>query len=161
MFLLYHFLAKSCARIKTTPFFVFLLLFMSLTYQYLVGGAKLTLTLENYPLKLKSTFGTSHSSTDFRLNGLCCIKINNEWIGWGECGLPPKKADVYFADFDDVKTYFVAFNQKVQRFVLLRNQAEFFLFTNKDPRIFKTAKSHKKIDKIASSCRRKDATYLN
>jgi L-alanine-DL-glutamate epimerase-like enolase superfamily enzyme len=102
-----------------------LLLFMSLTYQYLVGGAKLTLTLENYPLKLKSTFGTSHSSTDFRLNGLCCIKINNEWIGWGECGLPPKKADVYFADFDDVKTYFVAFNQKLRSVIEQHDSATY------------------------------------
>jgi hypothetical protein len=34
--------------------------------------------------------------------------------GWGECGLPPKKPGVYFANFEDVKKYFEAFNQKVK-----------------------------------------------
>ncbi|KAL9648674.1 hypothetical protein ABK040_016302 [Willaertia magna] len=62
--------------------------------------------LQEYPLELRSTFGTSHSSTTKRNNALFIIKINNNFYGFGEIGLPPKKKKCYLADFNDIKYFF-------------------------------------------------------
>eukprot|EP00033_Pygsuia_biforma_P001049 GCRY01001195.1.p1 GENE.GCRY01001195.1~~GCRY01001195.1.p1 ORF type:complete len:440 (+),score=108.65 GCRY01001195.1:860-2179(+) len=74
---------------------------------------------EPYVLKLKNEWGTSHSSTTERTNFLVSLFIGNESLnlwGFGECGLPPKKKDCYYAEFSDclefAKQYMQAIAQK-------------------------------------------------
>jgi L-alanine-DL-glutamate epimerase-like enolase superfamily enzyme len=74
----------------------------------------LTLRLHRYVLKLRSAFGTSHSSTTTRINALIQIDLNN-YRGYGEVGLPPKKKNCYLADFDDIHTYFKQFCENVEK----------------------------------------------
>jgi L-alanine-DL-glutamate epimerase-like enolase superfamily enzyme len=75
---------------------------------------------EDYPLTLRSAFGTSHSITSSRVNALISLRINltnvpesNGYVGYGEVGLPPKKPLCYLADLSDIRTYFEAFNKHV------------------------------------------------
>uniref|UniRef100_A0A914VCA9 Enolase C-terminal domain-containing protein n=1 Tax=Plectus sambesii TaxID=2011161 RepID=A0A914VCA9_9BILA len=70
------------------------------------------LRLEPYPLNLRTSFGTSHSATSERFNGLVTIKVN-ELTGYGECAMPPKKPGVYLADYNDCVSYFEAFIQHI------------------------------------------------
>lgn len=65
------------------------------------------------PLKLRSSFGTSHSSTTIRFNSFVQIIIKDEKLnlnnkllyGIGESGLPPKKPGCYLADSNDICSY--------------------------------------------------------
>lgn len=54
-------------------------------------------------LKLKSSFGTSHSSTTTRTNALIITTLETPekkvFEGYGEVGLPPKKAFCYLANY--------------------------------------------------------------
>ena len=79
------------------------------------GTPGATLTLEPYELELRAAFGTSHSSTTRRRNALFTFRTpilgptvvplataaGAEVLGYGEVGLPPKKAAVYHADLAD------------------------------------------------------------
>eukprot|EP01027_Heterolobosea_sp_BB2_P013836 GEZU01019916.1.p1 GENE.GEZU01019916.1~~GEZU01019916.1.p1 ORF type:complete len:183 (-),score=42.23 GEZU01019916.1:54-536(-) len=78
----------------------------------ILGGA-VEIILEEYPLVLRSTFGTSHSATNFRTNALFTIKISNGMEGFGEVGLPPKKKGCYLADVNDIFTYFEVFEKHI------------------------------------------------
>jgi len=50
-------------------------------------------------LKLKRNFNTAHSSSSIRRNVV--IKFAAPYAqGYGECGLPPKKAHCYLADVE-------------------------------------------------------------
>jgi L-alanine-DL-glutamate epimerase-like enolase superfamily enzyme len=66
------------------------------------GVPPATLTIEPYTLELRAAFGTSHSSTTQRCNALFTFRTSGEVVGYGEVGLPPKKAAVYHADLADV-----------------------------------------------------------
>ena len=65
------------------------------------------------PLNLRSSFGTSHSSTTIRFNSFIQIIIkdensdsdNKKYYGIGESGLPPKKPGCYLADCGDIRSY--------------------------------------------------------
>lgn len=62
------------------------------------------------PLKLRSSFGTSHSSTTIRYNSFIQIiyaekNKNLKYYGLGESGLPPKKPGCYLADNNDIRSY--------------------------------------------------------
>ncbi len=67
---------------------------------------------------------TTHSQTTARRNALISIKVEillipdqlsqiNNYVGYGEAGLPPKKPLCYVATFDEVKEYFDGFSQWV------------------------------------------------
>jgi len=80
-------------------------------------GFQIRLSLYEYHLELRSAFGTSHSSTTHRTNALIGISIKigtEEWNGFGECGLPPKKPKCYLADFSDIKLYFEQYCSHVE-----------------------------------------------
>jgi L-alanine-DL-glutamate epimerase-like enolase superfamily enzyme len=72
----------------------------------------LKLTLEPYNLKLRTAFGTSHSATTTRTNALIGVHLFNgseqqqQIIGYGEVGLPPKKPNCYLADYNDIVLFF-------------------------------------------------------
>lgn len=78
-------------------------------------GTKISATIihKKIPLHLRSSFGTSHSSTTIRYNSFIQIIINDESIysqkksiyGLGESGLPPKKPGCYLADSNDIRKY--------------------------------------------------------
>lgn len=53
-------------------------------------------------LDLKCAFGTSHSVTTSRTNAVITFRCG-QMVGYGEVGLPPKKAGVYFSDLGDVE----------------------------------------------------------
>ena len=72
-----------------------------------------TIIHKKIPLKLRSSFGTSHSSTTIRYNSFVQIIIKDEksnqnnklLYGIGESGLPPKKPGCYLADSNDISSY--------------------------------------------------------
>ena len=70
-----------------------------------------TITHKKIPLHLRTSFGTSHSSTTIRYNSFIQIIINDQnsknksIYGIGESGLPPKKPGCYLADCEDIKSY--------------------------------------------------------
>ncbi|EGG24276.1 mandelate racemase/muconate lactonizing enzyme domain-containing protein [Cavenderia fasciculata] len=76
-----------------------------------------TLSFQPYKLTLRSAFGTAHSVTTVRNNALIKLDVTTTTSsgdvitihGYGECGVPPKKALCYFADLNDIETYFNAF----------------------------------------------------
>eukprot|EP00708_Paratrimastix_pyriformis_P003356 GAFH01002130.1.p1 GENE.GAFH01002130.1~~GAFH01002130.1.p1 ORF type:complete len:405 (-),score=87.75 GAFH01002130.1:28-1242(-) len=72
-----------------------------------------TFRLSEMVLGLRSTFGTSHSSTSTRRNALVEISFHGH-NGIAEVGLPPKKLPVYVADFNEVQQYFAAFVEHFQ-----------------------------------------------
>lgn len=60
------------------------------------------------PLNLRTSFGTSHSSTKIRYNSFVQVTLtekNIAYTGLGESGLPPKKPGCYLADTEDIKNY--------------------------------------------------------
>jgi len=71
--------------------------------------------LEPYKLDLRSAFGTSHSLTTQRTNALITAQINDNFVGYGEIGLPPKKPLCYTADYEDVETYFKSYQKEMER----------------------------------------------
>jgi len=92
-------------------------------------GVQCVVSLHKYTLRLRSAFGTSHSSTTSRANALLTVSLTDantpqlnddnasqkgsrsghskgsgpSIVGYGEIGLPPKKAGCYVADFADVE----------------------------------------------------------
>jgi len=72
-----------------------------------------------YKLQLRSAFGTSHSSSMFRVNALFVLLLNGEVGGVGEIGLPPKKRDCYEADLEDCVSFAISYwnslNEAIQR----------------------------------------------
>ena len=69
-----------------------------------------TIIHKKIPLHLRSSFGTSHSSTTIRYNSFIQIILNDEnshksFYGLGESGLPPKKPGCYLADYNDISSY--------------------------------------------------------
>ena len=72
-----------------------------------------TIIHKKIPLHLRSSFGTSHSSTTIRYNSFIQILIKDENLtaknkslyGIGESGLPPKKPGCYLADSNDICSY--------------------------------------------------------
>ncbi len=68
-------------------------------------GTTLVLTHRKVLLHLRTSFGTSHSSTTVRSNSLIELRINESLYGLGEVGLPPKKPGCYLADNADIKTW--------------------------------------------------------
>ena len=94
----------------------------------MLSGVPVSIVSEPYPLVLRTAFGTSHSSTQTRTNFLLTLQIGSTKVdkgqrddalfgdddgslnkhqsdvavrGYGEVGLPPKKAGVYEADLAD------------------------------------------------------------
>jgi hypothetical protein len=72
-------------------------------------------------LKLRTAFGTSHSSTMTRKNALIRVRILQQQQqpqvileGYGEIGLPPKKPGVYEANYEDVVQFYRLFSQYAQ-----------------------------------------------
>ncbi|EFA75622.1 mandelate racemase/muconate lactonizing enzyme domain-containing protein [Heterostelium album PN500] len=78
---------------------------MSTTKQLQFMSKVINLKLDKYPLNLRNPFGTAHSVTTVRNNVLITLEIDGV-LGYGECGVPPKKPLCYFADFDDIQSYF-------------------------------------------------------
>lgn len=66
---------------------------------------QIRLSLSPFPLELRSAFGTSHSSTTGRLNALFHVEVG-PFQGYGEVGLPPRKAGVYEATYEDCRCLF-------------------------------------------------------
>lgn len=58
-------------------------------------------------LDLRSSFGTSHSSTSSRTNAAITFRAGGS-VGHGEVGLPPKKPGCYEADLADVEAFVAA-----------------------------------------------------
>ena len=118
---------------------------------------KLSLELFEYHLDLRSAFGTSHSSTTSRRNALIRISINTSSAGsscetilsgFGECGLPPKKANCYLADFEDIKFYFEQFCKSVKEYQFSLKEDGFYIsqmckdaFSSVDSKYFTQVKS--------------------
>ncbi|KYQ96886.1 mandelate racemase/muconate lactonizing enzyme domain-containing protein [Tieghemostelium lacteum] len=75
-----------------------------------IGKNNVQIELKPYKLELRNPFGTAHSLTTERTNGLVSVQIDNV-IGYGECGLPPKKPYCYLADYNDIDIYFKSFIQ--------------------------------------------------
>ena len=73
---------------------------MQLPTKVSLANGELHLSLEPLRLELRNPFGTSHSSTTERHNGLVTVRCGGRQ-GLGEAGLPPKKRGVYHADFED------------------------------------------------------------
>jgi L-alanine-DL-glutamate epimerase-like enolase superfamily enzyme len=73
---------------------------------------KLLIECEPYILKLRNEFGTSHSSTSERCNALVHVRIASI-DGFGEIGLPPKKAHCYVASYDEVCAYVALYAKRV------------------------------------------------
>jgi hypothetical protein len=68
-------------------------------------------------IKFRKPFGTAHSVSTSRVNAEFYIKIENKenknefYEGKGECGLPPKKAKCYLADYSDCEESFENFKK--------------------------------------------------
>lgn len=80
----------------------------------------LCISLHAYEITLRTAFGTNHSTSTSRLNGLLRLqlegaegKVGEEYESrrqvFAEVGLPPKKAFVYEADLTDIHTYVEAY----------------------------------------------------
>ena len=85
---------------------------------FIFPEAKITFKHKKIPLKLRTTFGTSHSSTSIRYNSFIQILVENyknynKIYGLGESGLPPKKPNVYLADSNDIKNYINIYFKKI------------------------------------------------
>lgn len=68
----------------------------------------MNIRLFEYNLTLRTAFGTSHSSTSSRQNGLLELSFGGRQ-GYSEVGLPPKKPFCYEADLNDILTYIKAY----------------------------------------------------
>jgi L-alanine-DL-glutamate epimerase-like enolase superfamily enzyme len=102
---------------------------------YKCEGVDLALRLVELPLQLRSTFGTSHSYSDSRLNALIIIEVGSV-SGYGECGLPPKKPGVYYADFNDIKIYIEALDKKIRELVAVAESTSYNPFTGFENKYF-------------------------
>jgi L-alanine-DL-glutamate epimerase-like enolase superfamily enzyme len=90
------------------------------------GATVVTLSFETLVLRLRHTFGTSHSSTTQRHNALFSCSWRTAagkgseaddalLVGYGESGLPPKKPKCYLADVNDCRATFEIFCSAVER----------------------------------------------
>lgn len=73
--------------------------------------------LSPYPLVLRSAFGTSHSSSTTRENGLLTLNIGSGEGGvtaYGEVGLPPRKVGCYEATFASIQATMCEFETFVR-----------------------------------------------
>ncbi len=91
---------------------------------FIFPEAKITFKHKKIPLKLRTTFGTSHSSTTTRFNSFIQILVENyknynKIYGLGESGLPPKKPNVYLADSNDIKNYINIYFIKLEELIKL------------------------------------------
>eukprot|EP00823_Brevimastigomonas_motovehiculus_P008028 TRINITY_DN727_c1_g1_i1.p1 TRINITY_DN727_c1_g1~~TRINITY_DN727_c1_g1_i1.p1 ORF type:complete len:558 (-),score=148.75 TRINITY_DN727_c1_g1_i1:133-1806(-) len=88
------------------------------------ASVKVVLSISPYVLRLRSAFGTSHSSTTSRTNALLslhCSGPNSEGKviqieGFGEVGCPPKKRGCYQADYQDLLDFFTSFCKQLATF---------------------------------------------
>jgi len=73
---------------------------------FIIKGTKVIIKHKPLPVKLRATFGTSHSSTTTRTNSLIEIQLpEKKMSGYAEIGLPPKKKGCYLADPNDIAEY--------------------------------------------------------
>lgn len=84
------------------------------------AGLRLSVTLDKLVVRLRSAFGTSHSSTTVRENALFTVRFSSESVndfveGRGETGLPPKKPGCYLADFADCCAFFRVLRDRLLR----------------------------------------------
>lgn len=70
-----------------------------------IRGTTVTIRHTVLNIKLRATFGTSHSSTTSRTNSLIEIAFAGSHSGFGEIGLPPKKPGCYLADTADIAAW--------------------------------------------------------
>jgi hypothetical protein len=93
---------------------------LDVTVKLPANDGQLNVCLLGYQLELATSFGTSHFTSTFRSNALLLLRVPHsnktlhdsetwELKGVGEVGLPPKKALVYEADLDDMKTFLTSF----------------------------------------------------
>jgi L-alanine-DL-glutamate epimerase-like enolase superfamily enzyme len=74
----------------------------------LAGQPPLRISLFAYSVALRTAFGTSHSTSTSRLNGLVRLQLG-DLQAFAEVGLPPKKAFVYEADLADIQAFLEAY----------------------------------------------------
>ena len=72
----------------------------------------LTISYRTFQLQLKRSFVTAHSASAGRTNFLLSAH-SNDIIGYGECGLPPKKPHCYLADIQDCQNFMVILQQQL------------------------------------------------
>uniref|UniRef100_A0A7S1C617 Enolase C-terminal domain-containing protein n=1 Tax=Bicosoecida sp. CB-2014 TaxID=1486930 RepID=A0A7S1C617_9STRA len=77
-----------------------------------VAAVVVSVRVMPWVLRLRSSFGTSHSSTSVRTNAIIQVDVNGVH-GLGEAGLPPKKHRVYEADFEDCEAFLLSFAARV------------------------------------------------
>eukprot|EP00762_Andalucia_godoyi_P001473 ANDGO_00309.mRNA.1 Enolase superfamily member DDB_G0284701 len=93
---------------------------------------RVLLSVESLHLRLRHVFGTSHSSSTSRTNGLFRVLITDERSSsctiesFGECGLPPKKPGCYFADMKDCHDYFHQVVEQARVFAALPDSYDAF-----------------------------------
>jgi L-alanine-DL-glutamate epimerase-like enolase superfamily enzyme len=68
------------------------------------GISTFRISLHAYEIKLRTAFGTSHSTSTSRLNGLLRLQHGDVEV-YAEVGLPPKKEFVYEADLTDIQIF--------------------------------------------------------
>jgi len=74
---------------------------------FVFSDAKVTILHKKVLLNLRTSFGTSHSSTTIRSNSFIQVIVEDKLglYGIGEIGLPPKKPYCYLADNEDIKDW--------------------------------------------------------
>jgi L-alanine-DL-glutamate epimerase-like enolase superfamily enzyme len=85
--------------------------------------AVLRVTMKDYPVHLRTSFGTSHSQTSSRRNVMLRLALRirqngttvADATGYGEVALPPKKRGCYEADVSDVRNFFRSYCASLQR----------------------------------------------
>jgi hypothetical protein len=103
--------------------------------------ATVSLSCSRYQLELLSTFGTAHSATVSRTNALITAEIraqSNMFVGYGEIGLPPKKAHCYLADLDSVEGFFTAYCARLSA----ASKSEYDPFANLPTKYFVSLRGH-------------------
>ena len=100
----------------------------------LLRGDRLHLRLEPYPLQLRSAFGTAHSSSMQRTNGLLTLEFTQESEesegeeggaaasapplvirGVGEAGMPPKKTGCYELTYPALRAHVQEWNERMKQ----------------------------------------------
>ena len=83
------------------------------SYPRIVCGA-LTIDYKPLLLTLHRNFTTAHSTSTHRTNFVVRVGSQNGIMGYGECGLPPKKPKCYLADIDDCLGFMTVLQQAVE-----------------------------------------------
>eukprot|EP01114_Cavostelium_apophysatum_P000945 TRINITY_DN1081_c0_g2_i3.p1 TRINITY_DN1081_c0_g2~~TRINITY_DN1081_c0_g2_i3.p1 ORF type:complete len:295 (+),score=55.87 TRINITY_DN1081_c0_g2_i3:43-927(+) len=76
-------------------------------------GQTFSISLSHLNLRLRTSFGTSHSVSTSRTNALIEVEVGGI-KGRGEVGLPPKKPLCYTANLADVEEFFRAYLQQLK-----------------------------------------------